>query len=89
MAVNALLVDWQLNGDGTIKVIWEDGHSNLFRDLAEVREQITGLDSDRTMAERLLLAWFLSRSADASNTNLVEGKRLTFDLSAPNPIRVQ
>lgn len=89
MAVNALLADWQVLGDGKIKIVWEDGHSNLFLNLDEVKAYIRELDADPVTAERLLIAWFLARSADGSNTNLVEGKRLTFDLANAQPIRVQ
>lgn len=40
-------------------------------------------------AQRLLLAWWLARNPTASNTNLVVGKTLTFDLSTPSAIKVQ
>lgn len=89
MAVNALMVAWQVQANGNIRVVWEDGHSNTFADLGEIRQYLAGLDTDPTMAERLLIAWFLSRSSDGSNPNLVTGKRLTFDLSNAQPIRVQ
>lgn len=89
MAVDALLVDWQLLPNGNIRVVWGDGHSNTFADLQDVKDRVSALDSDPAAAESLLLAWFLARQPDASNTNIVEGKRLTFDLSNASPIKVQ
>lgn len=89
MPVNALMVDWAVLANGNVRVTWEDGHSNLFADMAEVRAYISGLDSNPVIAEQLLIAWFIARQPDGSNTNIVEGKRLTFDLSNANPIRVQ
>lgn len=86
---SALMVDWIANPDGSIKVVWEDGHSNSFLNLEEVQAHIASLGSDNTVSERLLLAWFLARQPAGGNVNIVEGKRLTFDLSAANPIRVQ
>ena len=41
------------------------------------------------VASKFLVAWWLSRSPDGTNENLVEGKTLTMDISGPNPIRVQ
>ena len=87
--VQALLADWQVLGDGRIKVVWEDGHSNLFLNLNEVKAYIADLDANPVTAEQLLIAWFLARQPDGGNPSVVEGKRLTFDLSAANPIRVQ
>ena len=89
MAVNALVQSFVKNPDGSIKVTWEDGHSMPFLNLAAIREFIGELDTDPVVAERIALAWFLARQPDASNVNIIEGKRVTFDLSAANAIRVQ
>ncbi len=89
MSVVAEITTWENLPNGMIKITYLDGHSNLFANLDEVKDYIRTLDTNPVTAEQLLIGWFLARSTDASNTNLVNGKRLTFDLSATNQIRVQ
>ena len=70
-------------------VAFSDGTSLEFSSLQDMKDTIAEVDADPVTARRILIAWWLARSPDGSNQNLVEGKTLTFDLSAPNPIRVQ
>lgn len=85
----AFLSRFVKNADGSVKCVWEDGHSTSYPSLADLKADLAQLDGDQTIAERWLLAWFLARQPDASNVNIVEGKRITLDASASNPLRVQ
>jgi hypothetical protein len=72
----------------TYRVRFADGAELEFASLADIKEAITSVDT--TAATQLVaLAWWLARSADGSNTNLIVGKNVTFDLSAAQPLRVQ
>ena len=84
----ATLQRFEILGNGKVKVTWEDGHSAIFENLQHVKNDVMTLET-MTNTELLLLGWFLARQPDGSNVNVVEGKRLTLDLSASNPIRVQ
>lgn len=75
------------SGD-VLRVTWADGSASEGT-LDQFREEIARISDDPETARLLIIAWFLARSPDASNANVVEGKTLTFDLSAPNPIRIQ
>lgn len=78
--------------DGKFFVELESGQGLEYGSLDAVKQDISQLDSGQNgidTAIRLLLGWWLARSPDASNENLIEGKTLVFDLSNPNPIRVQ
>ena len=71
---------------------FDDGSEQEYASLDQLKLHLSELDSGasgRHAAQCLLLGWWIARSPDATNTNLVEGKRLTYDLSAASPIRVQ
>jgi len=71
-----------------VLINFSDGTQLEFGTFAELREYIADLETNDT-ARRLFLGWWLGRSPDGSSTAIVEGKTLTFNLSNPNPIRVQ
>jgi len=76
---------------GRLLCEFSDGSGFEFNSLADAKAQVAQLDSGATgqnQAQMLLLAWWLARQPDGSNTQLVEGKSLTFDLAAAQPIRV-
>ena len=87
--VQAECTDFVIEPSGVITVTWVDGHQSQYDNMALLKSLIAELDAVPTNAELILMGWFLARSSDASNVNLVEGKKVTFDLSAANPIRVQ
>lgn len=87
--VTASLTTFTIQADAKVKVVWADGHSNIYLNLDALKADVSILDSDATTAERLLLAWFLARQPDGSNVNVVQGKTLTFDLASNSPIKVQ
>jgi hypothetical protein len=66
-----------------------DGSGLEFGSLDDVKTHLREMDSDRHHAQCLLIGWFLARQPEASNVSIVEGKTMTFDLSAANPLRVQ
>jgi len=74
--------------DGTIKISTSDGSTLSWTSLEEMLTFFIPLQNP-DVALQLLLAWWIARSPDASNENLIEGKTLTLDLSAANPIKVQ
>ena len=68
---------------------FSDGTQMEFDSIASVIANISTLDSDPDVARKMLIGWWVGRDANLSNPNLVEGKTLTFDLQAPNLLRVQ
>lgn len=53
--------------------------------IAAYAEEIQTVDN----AEKLAIAYWLARDDDLSNINIILGKKLTFDVSQPSPIKVQ
>lgn len=98
MAGQATLISITKHANGAISVLWDQGEGINFGDpsssdpqdgLAQLNAHVFTNGDSRERAQQYLLAWWLKRSPDASNVNLVEGKTMTFDLSAASPIRVQ
>lgn len=77
------------NADGSWLLRWGDGVSEYPVSIADYLNEPTSELQSLTTARRLLIWWWFARDDDFSNTNLVVGKTLIFDLSAANPIRVQ
>ena len=79
--------------DGGVVLKWAGGVEQYFGNMDEVKAIGNGFDDINQHgfdnASMLLIKWWLARSPDGSNENLVVGKRLTLDLSAAAPIRVQ
>lgn len=73
---------------GKVYVTFSDGTQLEFASLAEIQAAARDIDSDVHLTQMLLIAWWLARSPDGVNENLVEGKTLVFDLSAPNAVRI-
>ena len=71
------------------RVRFSDGTELTFNTLAELQQFGSDLDTDPGMARVLAIRWWIARSNDATNTAIIVGKTLTFDLSNNNPIRVQ
>ena len=92
MATTIDVLDVLKHPDGRLEFRFSDGTSDTYQSLAHARDVIAGLDTGieaEAFVRRLVVAWFLARSADASNVNLIKNKSLTWDLSAPAPLRVQ
>jgi hypothetical protein len=67
-----------------------DGSTFLEFDSVQYAKDVIGeLDTSPNMAQLLAIAYWLARSSDASNTAIILGKTLTFDLSNASPIKVQ
>jgi hypothetical protein len=93
--VNTLSINtFTRNVDGSISVVYtfngNGGFGVNFPDEAALLEYLGALstpDADRLLREAL--AYWRARDADLSNFNLMNGKTLTEDWGAANPIRVQ
>lgn len=73
---------------GHYYIRFADGTEYEFGDLEGL--QTMGMDMESVdTAQKLLVRWWLARSRNASNVNLVVGKKLVLDLSAAAPIKVQ
>ena len=71
-----------------VLVNFSDGSQREYPSIEEMSTSVLQTDFDNDLAKTMLLAWWLARDADGSNTNIVEGKTLTFDLSAANLLKV-
>lgn len=89
MAISATLIDVVTYPDGRVSVRFGDKTGMTFASSDELLVYAKSLEEDLDIAKKLLLGWWQARSPDLSNLNLVKGKTLTFDISSPNPIRVQ
>lgn len=87
-AVSVECSDFTVHPDGSVSVVFTDGTGLSIGSLDDLKMEVSRLETSET-ARLLMIGWFLARQPDASNVNLVEGKTLTFDLSAANAIRVQ
>lgn len=74
---------------GGFQISWDDGFTQFYNSVDDIRESIAINLSDVERVKLMDLAWWLARSPDGSNTNLVVGKSMTVDWSAPQPIKVQ
>lgn len=93
MAVVVTLTDVVVDPDGKYRIRFADGTELEFANLAELQAYGSDFDSPGgdgpANAQLLALRWWLARSPNASNVNLVEGKTITLDLGAANIFRVQ
>lgn len=90
MAVQTATVQtWDVQPGGRIIITWGDGHTTEYHNLDSLKEDLTQLDGAQVQAEMWLASWYLARDPDMNNVNLIEGKTLTLDISAPNAIKVQ
>jgi hypothetical protein len=79
-------------GTGQLMLTYSDGYSIIYNSLDDAKADFAALDSGSSgqyTARLLLAAWWLARQPDADNPGLVNGKSLTFDLGASQPIKVQ
>jgi hypothetical protein len=75
---------------GNVKTLtFADGNTLFFGDDPNSIFEYYNPLQNADVAKQLMIAWWAARSPEFTNTNLVIGKRLTFDLSAANPIKVQ
>jgi hypothetical protein len=77
------------NPNGSVSLRFTDGSGVDLPSRSALQQFGQSIEYDPDCAKKLLIAWWQSRSADFANFNLVSGKRLTFDLSSPSPIKVQ
>ena len=73
---------------GEIEIVWDDGRTNFFSGIEEVRTHISDLET-MDNAELFLIARGVNVGNDFTQPNVVEGKTLTLDVTANNPVRVQ
>ena len=92
MAISITVGSAVKNPDGSVDIQYEPGGGGAhFNSVEEMNLQInTGacLTTDWGVV-LVFMAWWLARSPEGSNTNLISGKTMTVDLSAANAIRVQ
>lgn len=77
---------------GTIFINLSDGSQLEFGSLDQLRNIVAAIDDPiegRFLATMMGVAWWIARDPDASNSNLISGKTVTLNLSAPNSFRVQ
>ena len=72
-----------------LEVIWGDGNSTIYNDVEELSADALAVDTDQDLVKKLCLAYLLARSPQLTNIATVKNKDFIFDLSAPQPIKVQ
>jgi len=75
------------NGAG-VDVTFADGNGIYSANREEMQWWAQALVTTEA-AQQLLIARWVALDSDGSNPNVIVGKTLTLDLSAPNPIKVQ
>ena len=75
--------------NGNVWVQYDMGEGQVFESIADLNYTLINTLQTRDNARLLLIAWWLARQPDGSNTALVVGKTLTFDVAAAQPIKVQ
>jgi hypothetical protein len=73
---------------GGWEITWADGNTNFYGSLSEIMERLTELVTP-DLTKLLMLASWLARSPEGTNTNIILNKTLTLDLTSPNPWRMQ
>ena len=87
---SAEMASFTVHANGNVSIVFSDGAGVDFGSLTACKNWALGLeDSDPDLAKKLLVAWWSARNPALSNTSLVIGKKLTFDLTSPSPIKVQ
>lgn len=92
MAISVSVNSAVKNQDGSVDIQYEPGGGGVhFNSVEEMNLQINDGACLTTVWGVVLvfMAWWLARSPEATNTNLITGKTMTVDLSAANAIRVQ
>ena len=89
MSVSVTLVSIVKAASGRVYINWSDGSQTEYGSLDTILTGLSEVGSDPNLAKAFLLAWWVARSPDGSNTNMVEGKTLTLDLYAADPLKVQ
>jgi hypothetical protein len=76
---------------GQIDITFNDGSGLSFDGIGSVKQFGSELDSPQSegieTAKRLLIRWWIARSPEGNNANLIIGKRVEFDLSAAAPLK--
>lgn len=72
-----------------IEVRWGDGTGRYYSDISKITELVTSHDNNEELTKDLAIAWALARSPDLSTIATIANKNFTFNMSNPNPIRVQ
>ena len=70
-------------------VRWEGGDETEFASLAALTEDVREADNDIDLTRRMALSWILARQPTLDNIAPIQNKDFSFDLSSPNPIKVQ
>lgn len=92
MAVSVHCTSVQVSANGRIYVNFASGNQMEFSSLAEMIELANAVDAPEMVntAQLMLIKWWLSQDTEASNTALVAGRQMTFDLTAvPSPLFIQ
>lgn len=89
MARTAELASIETRANGVVAVMFTDGLGIDFPSKRDLLAFARSVEVDPDIAKKLLMAWWLARDANMSNTNLVLGKALTFDSTAQNMITVK
>ncbi len=89
MPTTVVITDIVHASSGKVFVRYASGTEKEFASLEELTQEIQGLDDDEGTTEDLALAWILARQPSLVNINPIKGKNFIYDLSSPNPIKVQ
>lgn len=89
MATQVILRSVIKQPDGKVFVNFDNGSQREFTSIADLQAWARKPDTDVDLTEQLCIAWAVARSPELSNIATIQNKTFTFDLSAPNPIRVQ
>lgn len=90
MATSVTLTSVQKDAQtGKVYINFAGGFQIEFNSITDVAAWAQGIDKDVDVTRQMCVAYALARSSDLSNINSVANKVFSFDLSAPQPIKVQ
>jgi len=89
MPTTVVMTDLVIHPSGNIDVVWNDGSTSQYPDLAMLSEQVTKHDNNQDLVKAMAIGWLLARQPTLSPITVLKDKNFTFDLSDPNPIKIQ
>lgn len=89
MATQVILRSVVKQASGTVLVNFDSGNQREFSSMADLQEWARSPDTSVDLTEQLCTAWAVARSPELTNIATIQNKTFTFDLSSPNPIKVQ
>ena len=89
MATTVVMTDLVIQPGGYIDVVWNDGSTSQYQNLDRLTEQVTQHDNNQDLTKAMAVAWLLARQPTLSPITVLQNEDFTFDLSDPNPIKIQ